>query len=188
MARVGGRAPSLSVFRVRNSAQVAQALGGIPQKLLDRHIRRIVGTAARPVLQGAKDALTGDDTGALRRALGVVVKVSKARRSVVAYVGPRKGPEWNMVDAATGRRIRVPVRYAHLVEFGTQPHIVIRRGVRRDGSFYDYAIEHPGTPARPFMRPAFEAGKASVSAALARGIGAAVEEIAKKYGAGGVHP
>lgn len=44
--------------------------------------------------------------------------------------------------------------YAHLVEFGTRPHeIKASEGAMRFGGTVTRAVNHPGTRARPFMRP-----------------------------------
>lgn len=50
--------------------------------------------------------------------------------------------------------------YAHLVEFGTRPHIIRpqeRGGLLRFGEVIAREVRHPGTAARPFMRPAVDA-------------------------------
>lgn len=49
-------------------------------------------------------------------------------------------------------------RHAHLVELGTKPHLIPRRG------FKAAPIRHPGAKAKPYMRPAFES---KVQAAIA---------------------
>lgn len=46
-----------------------------------------------------------------------------------------------------------PRNYAHLVEFGTQPHTV-GRGSKVEKS--QYGLQHPGAKKHPFMRPALD--------------------------------
>jgi len=51
-------------------------------------------------------------------------------------------------------------RYAHMVEFGTQAHIIpIKRSKALKTTENDYArsAEHPGAKAKPFLRPAWDA-------------------------------
>lgn len=50
--------------------------------------------------------------------------------------------------------------YAHLVEFGTRPHVIRAAPGRamRFGGVTTREVHHPGTRARPFMRPAADAG------------------------------
>jgi HK97 gp10 family phage protein len=49
--------------------------------------------------------------------------------------------------------------YAHLVEFGTRPHVIKAKpgGALRFGSVEVRAVHHPGTAAHPFMRPTADA-------------------------------
>lgn len=54
------------------------------------------------------------------------------------------------------------MRIAHLVEFGTAPHSLAKGASRRKGIMQDVPPFHPGTPAEPFFRPAFEATKGDV--------------------------
>ena len=50
--------------------------------------------------------------------------------------------------------------YAHLVEFGTRPHEIRTEGrnAMQFGQTVTRVVNHPGTGARPFMRPAADAG------------------------------
>lgn len=65
-----------------------------------------------------------------------------------------------------GQRVTVGVApdknkawYAGFVEFGTQPHVIIRKDAKAlrfaSGEFVNN-VSHPGTAAQPFMRPAFD--------------------------------
>lgn len=49
--------------------------------------------------------------------------------------------------------------YAHLVEFGTRPHVIRAKpgGAMRFGSVEARTVHHPGTRAQPFMRPTADA-------------------------------
>lgn len=53
------------------------------------------------------------------------------------------------------------VRYAHLVEFGTAPHI--------NGGKYA-GTEHPGAKAQPFFYPAYRANKKRIKGRITRAI------------------
>lgn len=68
--------------------------------------------------------------------------------------------------------------YLQFFEYGTDPR-TIRPDIRQalelsDGSFAA-RVNHPGTPARPFMRPGFDAGQADaiaeIEAELKKGLG-----------------
>lgn len=62
------------------------------------------------------------------------------------------------------------VRYAHLVEYGTAPHI-------NAGQFA--GTENPGTKAQPFFFPAWRALKKSSAAKVSRAITKAIKDGAK---------
>jgi HK97 gp10 family phage protein len=61
----------------------------------------------------------------------------------------------------TGRwAVGTPVEYAAHVEYGTGPHLITPNGddpltFKVDGEWVStYEVEHPGTPAQPYLRPA----------------------------------
>jgi HK97 gp10 family phage protein len=61
--------------------------------------------------------------------------------------------------------------YAHLVEFGTRPHVeATPTGAMRFGSVVTREVHHPGTTGHPFMRPAASAGFAPAVAAVTKKI------------------
>lgn len=64
----------------------------------------------------------------------------------------------------------MPMRIAHLVEFGTAPHSLAKGASRRYGIMQDVPPFHPGTPPEPFFRPAYEATKAEVSQSFGAGV------------------
>lgn len=51
-------------------------------------------------------------------------------------------------------------RHAHLIEFGTKPHLVKSPdGVLKVFGKFFKSVQHPGSRMRPFMRPALDAGR-----------------------------
>lgn len=70
--------------------------------------------------------------------------------------------------------------YAHLVEFGTRQHRISGKNGRalRFGNVTVQSVLHPGTRARPFMRPSAEAG----FAAAIRAVGNKYRERLTKQG------
>lgn len=79
------------------------------------------------------------ETGSLRKSLGQKVKTYKSDGTTVAIIGARS----RTFQTSKGRRN--PANYAHLVEKGSAPHRLGRGG------------RHPGSAAKPFMRPAWDA-------------------------------
>lgn len=50
----------------------------------------------------------------------------------------------------------IAMRIAHLIELGTAPHSLAKGASRRYGIMQDVPPFHPGTPAEPFFRPAYD--------------------------------
>lgn len=73
--------------------------------------------------------------------------------------------------------------YAAAVEFGTQPHVItsndgplVFRG--EDGELvFTNKVDHPGTPAQPFLRPALRTHQGDLAYNIARQIGELFEDI-----------
>jgi hypothetical protein len=60
-----------------------------------------------------------------------------------------------------GKEILVnPVKYAHLVEYGTAPHGTKKKKAMSDGTTV-FGSRTAGSKPRPFMRPAWEGSKVS---------------------------
>lgn len=153
-----------------------QVVGGAAKKALDPVYR-----VARGIL-GARSGTTGT----LGHSLGIVQKRNKRRGTVYTIVGPRTGYK----NPETGEN---PVNIAHLVEFGTDPHLIapkgaagalkIKRGVGPT-VIVEGAVHHPGAQAKPFMRPAYDAkGRevlSTMEAELEKGILRRVARFEKK--------
>ena len=127
-------------------------------KLPDQLAREVYPQAARDALEIMRDdarARVPEEAGRLRDAIKIRTEKSGARGGVRAqlYVDP----------GAQG------AGDAHLVEYGTDPHRIPKRGsggddgaVNRSGDGQDKRTQYPGAKATPFMRPAFEATKQRV--------------------------
>ena len=166
-------------------------------------------------------------SGLLRKSIGVVVRTYE-NGNVVGVVGPRhdfKRP----VSSSKGRKTIVtkrnvgqfadssnkivlqnPVKYAHLVEGGTQPHAIGRGSkivqrtqtgaqvaVSKSGRKYrkksydakggeQKGIRHPGAKPKPFLEPAFRASlpmvKAIMSAEIRKGVLKEAQRLLRKRG------
>lgn len=122
--------------------------------------------ALRPTLTQSKQNLLAlplkEETGTLAKSLKIIKKARQSKFKPVHQVGPD-----SQVEAETQYGRRRPVRYAHLIEFGTAPH---QQG---DGL-------HPGTPPRPFMTPAFFETRGEVVKRFGSQIGKEMEKRAAK--------
>lgn len=107
----------------------------------------------------ALDRLTGASREATRRAANDMVNHAKSlapvdtgrlRSSVVAIP---QGGRWTFTVT-----IGTNVEYAADVEYGTAPHVIVpkdRKALWWPGAAHPVArVNHPGTRAQPFMRPA----------------------------------
>jgi hypothetical protein len=72
----------------------------------------------------------------------------------------RETIHWRLTGPKVGRVI-VGTDYWFFVEYGSKPHVIRASGsgalhfYRSDGQeYYRAAVQHPGTPEQPFMRPA----------------------------------
>lgn len=149
-------------MEVEGVAELMAALDGF-KAAAQRRITRPAVTAAsvvvlRAIRQRAPTKKAGR-TGQLRKSLGRVVRTYKATGVVMAVIGPRKG--FISVDEA-GRKVN-PVKYAHLVEYGTAPHMV--RGAL-----------HPGGRAKPFMRPGWHESEGKAKSVLYARIAVEIEK------------
>lgn len=90
----------------------------VDAKVAKKAVRKATLAGAKIINKGAKRRARRR-TGALARSIGQKVKVYRPSGTAVAIVGPRKGSK--VVVNVNGKPIPIdPVKYAHLVEYGTQ--------------------------------------------------------------------
>lgn len=113
------------------------------KKLSNKVVRGILNKAAKPVIQRAKE-LAPEQDGDLRKSIGAIPGRGRGKGEQV-YIGPRRGGRFK---GYTG----------HLVEYGTAPHIIKAKAagglLRLRGNVFAEEVQHPGSAAHPFMRPA----------------------------------
>ncbi len=165
---------------------VVDNLDELSKKLKKRVVTKSLRAAASEVRDEAKRRVSVR-TGALKRFIGVQTKKAKPGQTAAVIVNIKKGSLVEQVSvkisprgtkirrklvkrekAATGftkRALITPRRYAHLLEFGTEPHS-LRRGISKKtiaGRLYNLMDQsrnrHPGARPRPFLAPAAEAGR-----------------------------
>lgn len=136
-----------------------------------------VAAARDAVVQGAEEVaalqktLSPVDDGDLRDS----IHVTRPGESTPPYAqssGSRQARENEAIVTAGNSA----VRYAHLVEFGSAPHV----------NAGQYAgTQNPGTSAQPFFFPGYRALRRRVRSRITRNINKAVKAAAKK---GGTNP
>ena len=111
------RTQRTGVMQIRGMKETLHALRGVHRVAFEKAAGEIIGPSAAPVIADAKALLTAKDsvdTGALRDSIGVLVKVKPNKRIMFAIIGP--------VDNGVDKNGRRPIKYAHLIEFGVEPH------------------------------------------------------------------
>lgn len=142
-----------------------EALAQLRSPTVRNRIKRLALRKAQKPLRERTRALARKESGLLKKSIGTKEKTYKNSGVVMAIVGPRSGfKRWVTVRGL--RKLRNPVRTAHLVEQGTRAHdIPIRRG-----PFAGTVVHHPGAHPYPFLEPAWASQKSLVETILKREI------------------
>lgn len=129
-------------FEVKGLSELKENLKRLPQRLQEKALASAV-LAGAGVIRDEARRLCPKKTGRLAKSI-VAKKVRDKNRMGVTYqVGPK-------------------LFYGHMVEFGTSPHEIKAKKLgkvlklSRWRNVYARVIEHPGAPAKPFLRPAFD--------------------------------
>lgn len=132
-------------------------------KEMRKELRKSVLDAADDIA-GTQRRLTPVHTGALRDSI-VVTPADRDPPRYAALKSKRtvKDPELAAIISAGNAK----VRYAHLVEFGTAPHV---QGGRFAGTM------HPGTPPQPYFYPGFRAQKKRAQSKINRSARKAIKQ------------
>lgn len=138
--------------------QFADRLKLLKATLQKRVLRSAMRKSASVVNKAAK-ANAPKRTGQLRRSLGVKVKAYPSG-VVIGVVEPRAGFRVPAGNTNGKPKFIDPRFYAHLVEGGVKPHAVGKGSSLRKRS--QGGKLHPGAPAQPFLRPAFESNTARI--------------------------
>ena len=145
----------VSDIKVKGLAELQAFLDQLPAKMEANVMRAALRAGAKPILAAAKAGVPiGEPSrkgaelyknypGALRDSIRLSARIDRRGGQVTASI--KAGGKVGKTGA--------DVFYAHMVEFGTKPHVI------GDGT-------HPGVQAKPFMRPALDAqSQAAVVAA-----------------------
>lgn len=139
---------------IRGGRQLNELLQTLPTKV-ERNILRAALRAGAAVILPEVQSRIPAATGQLRASARITTRYRKGQVSASVKVGNFLA--W----------------YAHLVEFGTRPHTIRPKnpgGTLRFGGITTREVQHPGTRARPFMRPAADAATPEALTAVTRKI------------------
>lgn len=184
-------------------AELQKVLAAMEAKVFRKATRKAVNAATKLVLDESR-ARVPSRTGSLKKSLGrKVVALKGEKKGYVGVVGPRKdlserqrqqqqrdfesgkrkrppvGTKFRRVVKYKGREILVnPVKYAHLVEYGTADRATKGKQVMSDGGSV-FGVRTKGTPPRPFLRPAWDTARPACESLILEALRAAVTEAGK---------
>jgi HK97 gp10 family phage protein len=175
-------------------ADLVKTLMELDKKVARKALRKGLQEGAKLVLKDAR-SFVPTETKSLKKALGTKLKSFKSGAVIVALVGPRKDAKGK--PAKYRRRVLVktkgggqremwrnPVKYAHLVEFGTRPHALVKgaRLIRKNGKggTHQRGVLHPGAKPSPFLRPALDKNKSWAKQAIINMLKIALDSVKKK--------
>lgn len=164
-------------------------------------IAKTMEVASKPIIQLAREKAP-KKTGALAKSLGSITRIYPSKGQIVSYIGARRGYYTEAFSVKTRKRTAVslkpgqrstrrvtPANYSHLVEYGHRSvnggGVLPNYGGRVSGQWNSVnkgrSIRKGTTGAtsfvapRPFLRPAFEQGKAFAEARVVEGFDRALE-------------
>jgi len=132
-------------IKVKGLAELQTFLDQLPAKMEANVLRGALRAGAKPILGAAKSAApVGEPSETNRKRYKLYAGALKDSIRISGRIDKRNGNVTASVKAGGKTKSGADVFYAHMVEFGTKPHVI------GDGT-------HPGVQAKPFMRPALDA-------------------------------
>lgn len=116
----------------------------LPKRVARKVMAGALRKAAAPIRDSAR-ANVPVETGEMRKSIKIYAGKTRRKGRTAVFIGivGKKGP------------------LAHLVEYGSKAHLITSKSKRTladasTGHFFGKTVKHPGTPSRPFMRPALD--------------------------------
>ena len=137
-------------LKVKGLNELNSFLGSLPTKIAANIMRGALRAGAKPIKEAAvANAPTGEPSetgkrryklynGALRDSIRISGRIDRRNGVIKARI----------IAGGKSKKTGANVFYAHMVEYGTRRHST-KKGGRGDQN-------HPGTIARPFLRPALD--------------------------------
>lgn len=122
----------------------------LPETVQRKIMRPVINKASTPVVKSAKQRVK-PMSKTIAKSMTKKVRSYSRTNSVLVAIGPD--------SKYVGEDGHKPSKTAHLIEGGTKPHIIKTAGWHGKGAA-QYQVKHPGTPARPFLKPALETNRA----------------------------
>lgn len=146
-------------FAVEGFEDIEKVLHALGKNLGAQVLTQVLRNAAKPLIQEAKRLAPVDD-GGLKKSIG-------ALRAKETSISGFDGPQFTGIFIGP-RRGFYEGHHAHLVEFGTGPRKLDKPATIKIGNRW-VTITHTGSmPAKPFMRPAYDAKIGEVQKEVAK--------------------
>lgn len=143
----------------------------LSEKVERNILRSAIRSGASVYAKGVKDRIPVGPTSSENEQL--YGGYEGALRDSVRVTGKAKGGTVSASVKVGGKTRRgAQVFYAHMVEFGTKPHIIkpAKKKLLFFGGQSVAEVSHPGMKAQPFMRPAFDGDAAAAIDAVGKQI------------------
>lgn len=144
--------------------QVLRKLAAIPPAVRSA-AKQALAQSADEITEAIRAAAPQGKTGKLKRSIAQTWGGGAVRYSALkGNVGQAGDPDLSVVISAGNSEVRT----AHLVEFGTAPHI--------NGGLFA-GTEHPGTRAQPFFYSTWRAKRRRARSRISRAVTKAIKQL-----------
>ncbi len=153
--------------RIYGFDDAAEKLESLPDKIERKIGIKAIRAGAWLIINAARQNLQrlgAVKTGNLRKSIGLKTKKAKT----------------HLIGVTIGARIdgEHSGQHAHLVEFGTSPHVIRSRKLMSDGStVYGHIVTHPGSRPKPFLRPAIDTNEDAVLLKVGSVVKSEIEQL-----------
>jgi HK97 gp10 family phage protein len=150
--------------KLKNRESTLRKLAAIPPAVRSA-AKQALARSADEMTEAIRVAAPQGKTGNLKRSVAQTWGGGKVRYSSLAgNVGESGDPDLSVRISAGNSE----VRYAHLVEFGTAPHI---------NGGWAAGTQHPGTQAQPFFYPTYRRLRRRARSRVSRAITKAIKQL-----------
>lgn len=150
--------------KLQNREKALRKLAAIPPKVRSA-AKQALAQSADEITEAIRTAAPQGKTGKLKKSIAQTWGGGKVRYSSLAGLTGEAGDPDLSVRISAGN---AEVRYAHLVEFGTAPHI-------NGGQFA--GTEHPGTTAVGFFYPTYRRLRRRARSRISRAVTKAIKQL-----------
>ena len=178
----GGIGVSVKVFGAKDTIDALKAMGVKVVPISSKAASKSMTTVSKKMKANVRGYSRN-----LAKSIGKKTKTYRRSGTTIVSVGPRLKYQW----INSRGTVTVAAKIAHLVESGTAPHVIqSNRGMSNIGDsaegseeFYGKTVQHPGTDARPFIRPSLISSRRKVENKYMREIKVGIEKEARKQAA-----